>query len=930
MSELSALKEFLKHRISPKSTETNVTSLDGNMGGRWLISNSDYPQFLELYYKSLNHNLKLVEKKRHHDEYFRMFADIDISCEEIKKVFNAFLPKKMMNDIVQAYKNAISEIFLLPNADNGSPIISCRLKQSTKCHLQWPNIVVNNTYGSLIRDRVIDDLKIKYPMGDWNKWIDSASYTMTGLRMLGSLKKHERHYNRYFIVSGFDESNIEIGIKSSISLEDIKQTSIRVLDENPKLQQLTEIGLTLYEKANTMKPKSVCIIPKKTIKVSDSIKTQALDIPSLTSFQESVIQEGFSRSWTTAHYSEDLIKSFVLGPIKAVGDQYYTMNNNIKMICPIKGDLHKRECGCNYHVMGPDGTYIKCYDELCHGKHYPTTPIPLPADIKQFLYVNNNITINNNNGVINNTAQDLSSFVELNFIGDLNYVKVFNNEEKDRILLKALNGGESSMAFLLHACFSDKLHFSKGEKTGYWWFWNGIKWAHESGDITNLLYSEIGDKLLKKVRDIYENGQFPVASSLVKYAKRNVNEMVNTDKFRDAKILQIDTLIKKLETKEYKNKILSEAEWVFLQHNKTEISNLLDANPYLIGFPNGVYDLKEMKFRSAKHSDYVSIILGYEYNDVVDEDSKLELNNFIESIMPNGDDRHYLLKLLSTGLVGANSDELFHIFTGSGRNGKSKLAELLQATLGDYYESISSSFLTAKITAPNQATPHLVPLRKKRLIIGSEPDHHYKLNATLIKSLSGNDEIVSRQLYIEQSNFRPYFKIILLCNNIPEIDTSDKAVWLRCRCLSFPNSFVENPTLPHERKLDKDVSKKIPNWRLAFFHLLVNKLQDYHKEGLNPTPNMLLRTKEYQVESDMYLQWMNNRTEPSDQNIHTCTLYDDFRGWYSLHFNSKPPIAAHFSRGIAQYITMKKSVWLNGSNKQGVEKLKLKNIDNQS
>ena len=54
-----------------------------------------------------------------------------------------------------------------------------------------------------------------------------------------------------------------------------------------------------------------------------------------------------------------------------------------------------------------------------------------------------------------------------------------------------------------------------------------------------------------------------------------------------------------------------------------------------------------------------------------------ELLNFLEDILPNKDERDYTLTYLSIGLVG-NLLELFTILTGCGRNGKSKLIELLK------------------------------------------------------------------------------------------------------------------------------------------------------------------------------------------------------------------------------------------------------------
>lgn len=585
------LKTFLAKHSS--NTITNVTSLDSKWGGKWFIPRENYHEFLELYYKEiLNNNYKFVEKKVDNNEIFRMFADIDISKDDIKTYFQQELPDNLMSSIVEIYKNVISELFII-DTTHINPIISCRANQPSKCHLQWPNLIVNNTYGKIIREKVLTLIKSSYS-GDWEKWIDKASYTCTGLRMLGSLKMHERKTDRYYVITAFNEKNLPQNLQS-LSLDSIKNTSIRVLSDNEQITELSNAGKECLQSYNSNKivVKAVKHIDNNSLTVPTDIindmRTVTYDIPPLT---KQYIERAFMNSWTTANYSPEILESFSIGKIIMVED-YYTMLNQKKMLCPIKRDFHKRECGCNYHVMGPDGTYIKCYDEACKGKRFPEIAIPLEPEVKQFLYVNNitinnNIT-NNNNGIISTKP---GSSAELNFMEDINKISIFSDEKKDKILLKSLNGGEASMAYLLHSCFHDKLHYSKSDG---WWYWTGSVWRLEYGDIIHLLYNEIGDKLLKKVRDKYDQLDDKMFN----------DNHTNKKNIKDAKLYQIDTIIKKLETKEYKSKIISEAEWVFAQNSKIRITQLLDTNPYLIGFINGVYDLQKMEFRKIEYNDLV-------------------------------------------------------------------------------------------------------------------------------------------------------------------------------------------------------------------------------------------------------------------------------------------------------------------------------------
>lgn len=91
---MNPLKDFLAKYASNKQQQTNVTSMDEKWGGRWLIPKAQYDEFLRLYFGAVvDNNLKLVGKKTNLSEYIRMFANIDISPEDIDEYFKGVLPR---------------------------------------------------------------------------------------------------------------------------------------------------------------------------------------------------------------------------------------------------------------------------------------------------------------------------------------------------------------------------------------------------------------------------------------------------------------------------------------------------------------------------------------------------------------------------------------------------------------------------------------------------------------------------------------------------------------------------------------------------------------------------------------------------------------------------------------------------------------------
>ena len=111
-------------------------------------------------------------------------------------------------------------------------------------------------------------------------------------------------------------------------------------------------------------------------------------------------------------------------------------------------------------------------------------------------------------------------------------------------------------------------------------------------------------------------------------------------------------------------------------YKKYDIYELMDSvNPYIIGFDNGVYDFTSFQFRPALPEEYVSITTGYKYSEP-DEEIKNNIYNTLNDILPDKEELTYVLKILSTALIGDMLLEQFYIWIGKGRNGRQRLVRL--------------------------------------------------------------------------------------------------------------------------------------------------------------------------------------------------------------------------------------------------------------
>ena len=125
----------------------------------------------------------------------------------------------------------------------------------------------------------------------------------------------------------------------------------------------------------------------------------------------------------------------------------------------------------------------------------------------------------------------------------------------------------------------------------------------------------------------------------------------------------------------------------------------MDSKNHLLCFNNGVIDFEEGIFRKGVPEDYTSKCTNIDYVQLDEERDRneiYEVNEFMNQLFPNPELRNYMWEHLSSVLLGKNTNQTFNIYTGRGRNGKSKLVELMSMVLGDYKATVPITLITQK------------------------------------------------------------------------------------------------------------------------------------------------------------------------------------------------------------------------------------------
>lgn len=222
----------------------------------------------------------------------------------------------------------------------------------------------------------------------------------------------------------------------------------------------------------------------------------------------------------------------------------------------------------------------------------------------------------------------------------------------------------------------------------------------------------------------------------------------------------------------------------------------------------------------------------------------------------------------------------------------------------------------------------ILDLRKRRVCIGSEPENNEKINTGFTKLLTGRDKIKTRYNHgNEMIEFEVNFKIILLCNKVPEADMDDKAYRKRLKCIGFPTTFVDNPVNDNEKKINYNLN--VNEFRQYFILILIKYFNNYEENGLPNNEQIEQLTNKINLENNKILEFMIQKTEISDENhIHTQILYEIFKDWFYTNYpNEKTPSNRLFLQNIKLNYSIIDHVIINKKDSTGIKNLKLKNFE---
>jgi putative DNA primase/helicase len=295
-----------------------------------------------------------------------------------------------------------------------------------------------------------------------------------------------------------------------------------------------------------------------------------------------------------------------------------------------------------------------------------------------------------------------------------------------------------------------------------------------------------------------------------------------------------------------------------------------DADPWVLGAPNGIIDLRTGTRRPGRPEDKITLSVAVPF----DPDAPAPgFAQFLAAVFDGDADLvTFVQRFAGYALTGATTEQVLALFYGLGANGKTTLINLIGRVLGDYSHNLP--FATIELRQRAAIPNDLAALEGKRFVTASETNDGSRLNEARIKALTGCDPISARFMHSEWFTFRPVAKFVLAVNHKPVVLDDSIGFWRRIRLVPFARTFTGAERDDRlEDRLFTTEGAGILTW-------LVRGCLDWQAHGLGAPAVVREATSDYQLDSDPLADFVHECCEP-DPAVRTpaSTMHEAYAKW---------------------------------------------------
>jgi putative DNA primase/helicase len=271
-----------------------------------------------------------------------------------------------------------------------------------------------------------------------------------------------------------------------------------------------------------------------------------------------------------------------------------------------------------------------------------------------------------------------------------------------------------------------------------------------------------------------------------------------------------------------------------------------DRDHYLMATPGGTVDLA------------TGILRPNDPNDLISKSASIAPANrahcptwlrFVDEACAGKQDQiAFLQKMAGYALTGDTREHSLFFVYGPGGNGKSVLINILTAIMQDY--AITAPIETFTAQKGESHPTELAMLAGARLVTASETEEGKRWAESRIKALTGGDPITARFMRQDFFTFKPIFKLLIIGNHMPALNSVDDAARRRFRLVPFENK----PQL-----VDKLLEHKLRDELPGIFRWAIEGCLAWKQNGLEPPQAIREATNKYFSEQDILQQWLDER-----------------------------------------------------------------------
>ena len=210
-----------------------------------------------------------------------------------------------------------------------------------------------------------------------------------------------------------------------------------------------------------------------------------------------------------------------------------------------------------------------------------------------------------------------------------------------------------------------------------------------------------------------------------------------------------------------------------------------DADPWLLGTPDGTVDLREGKLIAAEREHML-----IRRTTVIPQAGPTPLFDSVMRCATGGNPEMlaFLWRWLGYVLTGDTREECFLFLHGKPQSGKTTLIEAIAGILGKVQDGGYSTIVDMDMlceTRMDKGNDRIITLQAARFAYASETEEGRHWKPSLLKWVTGGDSLQGRRLYEEAASFTPTHKLCVFGNNKPHLRSADEGIRRRLHLLEY-------------------------------------------------------------------------------------------------------------------------------------------------